>query len=134
MASTNFSEFMERTRRASERVRQLQDHVDAMHRDVEKSNRRLGEDLAEERRSGRQGRAWQVLQQRIDMNRTTERDVYSGVDKSPEAREVRAVMVKNNIMLQHASRDVGDEDNPLAQSRGRMEEALRRLRDLQPPR
>lgn len=45
--------------------------------------------MAEERRSGRAGREWQVLQQRIDLGQTTFLDIVSGVDQSEEARAVR---------------------------------------------
>lgn len=45
--------------------------------------------IAEERRSGRSGRDWQVIQQRIDFGQTTFEDVVSGVDQSDEARAVR---------------------------------------------
>lgn len=45
--------------------------------------------MAEERRSGRAGRDWQVVQQRIDLGQTTFEDVVSGVDQSDEATAAR---------------------------------------------
>ena len=45
--------------------------------------------IEEERRSGRAGRDWQVLQQRIDLGQTTFQDVVSGVDQSDEAKAAR---------------------------------------------
>ncbi len=45
---------------------------------------------AAKRRNGDEGRDWQVLQQRIDMNKTTMSDILTGVDVTEEARRVRA--------------------------------------------
>ena len=53
--------------------------------------------LADKRRDGDYGRDWQVLQQRVDMNRTTLEDILSGVDKSNEARAVRTIIERDVI-------------------------------------
>lgn len=50
------------------------------------------EQLAAERREGKHGRDWQVLQQRIDLKQTTFVDVISGVDTSEEAKRVRKIL------------------------------------------
>ena len=52
------------------------------HKDTDK-------ELASKRRSGEEGRDWQVLQQRIDMKQTTMSDILAGMDTSEEARRVR---------------------------------------------
>lgn len=46
-------------------------------------------ELASKRCSGEEGRDWQTLQRRIDMNITTMSDILTGVDTSEEARRVR---------------------------------------------
>lgn len=50
------------------------------------------EGLAEERRAGRAGHDWQVLQQRIDLRETTLDDIVGGLDQSDEAVAVRKEM------------------------------------------
>ncbi|AYF97748.1 hypothetical protein [Protaetiibacter intestinalis] len=49
-------------------------------------------EVEEARRSGSEGRDWQVLQQRIDMRETTLDDIVGGIDQSDEAVAVRAKM------------------------------------------
>ena len=49
-------------------------------------------DLEEDRRAGRAGRDWQVLQQRIDLRETTLDDIVGGLDLSDEAEAVRKEM------------------------------------------
>ena len=63
--------------------------VEAEGRDFAAKNADSQIEAAENRRSGKDGSDWQALQQRIDMNQTTFRDVIAGVDKSPEATAVR---------------------------------------------
>jgi hypothetical protein len=55
------------------------------------------EQFAEERREGKHGRDWQVLQQRIDLKQTTVVDVFSGVDLSEEAQRVRKVLGEEKL-------------------------------------
>ncbi|QGQ19852.1 hypothetical protein GC089_12275 [Cellulomonas sp. JZ18] len=50
---------------------------------------RADEERAQAARSGALGREWQVVQQRVDLGRTTLADVFSGVDTSPQARALR---------------------------------------------
>ena len=63
--------------------------VEAEGRDFAAKNADAQTEAAENRRSGKDGSDWQTLQQRIDMNQTTFRDVIAGVDKSQEATAVR---------------------------------------------
>ncbi|KAB7788992.1 hypothetical protein [Bifidobacterium leontopitheci] len=95
MSSASFEAFMEHLRQANDSVSKMRTEVAQIKDEVEKDNERISSQLEERRRSGKSGKAWQILQQRIDMKQTTEDDIMSGVDKSPEAREVRTVMVKN---------------------------------------
>lgn len=59
------------------------------------------------RRAGEMGQAWQVLQSRIDLGRTCENDIFGGIDKSPEAREVRATLVSNLVKMQTEAEQLG---------------------------
>ncbi|UOE43951.1 hypothetical protein [Agromyces larvae] len=56
------------------------------------ADRERDDAAAAARRNGEHGRDWQVLQQRIDLSRTTLADIVNGVDDSDEARQVRRVM------------------------------------------
>lgn len=67
--------------------------------------------MEERRRKGESGKAWQILQQRIDMRQTAENDIISGIDKSPEARGVRAGMVKTMRKLKQAMEEARHDDN-----------------------
>jgi len=58
------------------------------------ANRDKDDELAAARRRGEEGRDWQIVQQRIDLGRTTLSDVMSGVDLSDEARAVRVQLQK----------------------------------------
>jgi hypothetical protein len=49
-------------------------------------------ELEKARRNGEHGREWQAVQQSIDLGKTTLEDVISGVDPSPEAKALRAMM------------------------------------------
>ena len=63
------------------------------------------------RRKGESGKAWQILQQRIDKRQTTENNTISEIDKSPEVREVRAGMVKTMRKLKQAVEEARHDDN-----------------------
>lgn len=76
-----------------------------------KENARISSQLENRRRKGESGKAWQILQQRIDKRQTTENDTISGIDKSPEAREVRAGMVKTMRKLKQAMEEARRDDN-----------------------
>lgn len=94
MTDGSFEDFM---RSMDEFSAQLDQAKADFERTKAKLDAQLGEErenLAQRRRNGECGADWQVLQQRIDMRQTTERDIISGVDKSKEARAVRAQMTK----------------------------------------
>lgn len=76
-----------------------------------KENARISSQLENRRRKGESGKAWQILQQRIDKRQTTENDTISGIDKSPEAREVRPGMVKTMRKLKQAVEEARHDDN-----------------------
>lgn len=80
-------------------------------RETDKENARISSQLEDRRRKGESGKAWQILQQRIDMRQTTENDTISGIDTSPEAREVRAGMVKTMRKLKQAVEEARHDDN-----------------------
>jgi len=56
--------------------------------------RKTDDELAAKRRHGDEGRDWQVVQQQIDLGKTTLSDVITGVDLSREARAIRERMQK----------------------------------------
>ena len=78
---------------------------------------------------GECGRAWQVLQQRIDMGKTCEEDILAGIDKSPEAREVRGYLAQNMSYVRDSVEDADDEDNEAAQARVALDKGMTRLRE-----
>ena len=132
-ASEGFTRFMEQLRQANDQLGRLNADIDRIHDEVRKANEKASGELERKRRSGELGRAWQVLQQRIDMRQTTERDIYSGVDKSNEAREVRALMAENARKLKQGMRKAADDDpdGDIAQGMRRLDEVRSRLDELQ---
>lgn len=72
-------------------------------------------DLEKERRAGLHGRDWQVLQERIDMKRTTESDVLSGLDHSPEAEAVRRQAEKGLIPAREIALEYIEKDDQTGQ-------------------
>ena len=86
-------------------------------------------ELENKRRKGECGRAWQVLQQRIDMGKTCEEDILAGIDKSPEAREVRGYLAQNMSYVRDSVEDADDEDNEAAQARVALDKGMTRLRE-----
>ena len=105
----------------------------AMQSELARERHRVDELIAieERRRKGDNGRAWQVLQQRIDMGETCESDILSGIDKSPEAREVRGYAGKLAGYMRDYVEDVDDPDNEAAQGRVKLDEQMKRLHDLE---
>ena len=71
----------------------------------------------------------QVLQQRIDMGKTCEEDILAGIDKSPEAREVRGYLAQNMSYVRDSVEDADDEDNEAAQARVALDKGMTRLRE-----
>ena len=79
-----------------------------------KENARISSQLENRRRKGESGKAWQILQQRIDMRQAAENDTISVIDKSPEARGARAGVVKAMRKLRQAmgeARHGGDSES-----------------------
>ena len=93
-----------------------------------KENARISSQLENRRRKGESGKAWQILQQRIDMRQTTENDNISGIDKSSEARGVRAGMAKTIGKLKQAMEEARhDDDSELGAELRKMDELNERL-------
>ena len=72
-----------------------------------------------------------MLQQRIDMGETCESDILSGIDKSPEAREVRGYAGKLAGDMRDNVEDGDDPDNEAAQGRVKLDEQMKRLHVLE---
>lgn len=81
-------------RAATEEIRGQTRDVEAEFEAEKEKSRDEDDALAEARRKGQHGRDWQLVQQKIDMGRTTMDDVVSGVDLSDEARAIRREMQK----------------------------------------
>ncbi|MDR0951203.1 MAG: hypothetical protein LBM13_06230 [Candidatus Ancillula sp.] len=62
-------------------------------------NKDYYEQLRRDRINGKYGVQWQKLQNRIDMGQTSQRDIFSGEDKSIEAQKVREYRDKNFLSL-----------------------------------
>lgn len=131
MASQAFEAAMEQLNQDQAHLDSIRSEVSAIKEHVEKQNERLSELLAERRRKGQSGKAWQVLQQRIDMRQTTESDIISGIDKSAEAREVRAMMRKTmSDLKQGMNAAKADGKSELGAMLRDLDEASARLRSL----
>jgi hypothetical protein len=87
-----------------------------------------------ERRSGEHGRDWQTLQQRIDMGKTTEQDITSGVDHSPEAVAVRRVLGASLSQGRAMFADMVDKEEgefaELQRAQAELARTMERLREL----
>lgn len=88
---------------------------------------KVNEEQATKRRSGELGHAWQVLQQRIDMKQTCENDIFGGIDKSPEAREVRQTLAENVMKFKRSMAQ--DPDNEAAEAVDELHETIEALRE-----
>jgi hypothetical protein len=56
---------------------------------VRKELDKVNRGVEQQRREGKLGPEWRILQQRIDLNQTTFHDIMTGMDRSREARAVR---------------------------------------------
>lgn len=64
------------------------------------------------------------------MRQTTENDIVSGIGKSPEAREVRAGMVKTLRKLKQAMEETRHDDNSeLGAELRKMDELIERINE-----
>lgn len=95
MTSTEFEAFMQQLEQAQKGLAQARKELDELHANNEPRLNEHHEEVVKARRAGQMGKAWQTLQSRIDLGKTCEMDIFNGIDKSPEAREVRADLVRN---------------------------------------
>lgn len=105
MCDTSFSRLVRCGNALLKDIANKQKEIDEKRVQVEAMRAEQSERLATLRRNGECGRAWQVLQQRIDLGETTERDVYSGADDSPEAQQARKEMQSRIVELKRRLQD-----------------------------
>lgn len=129
MEDAQFEAFMRQLDQLSARRKTMQTKLAERKRQIAEKNAKQREDIERRRRNGEDGRAWQVLQQRIDMGKTCERDILCGIDKSPEAREVRGYISKFAGYARDYVEDTDDPDNEAAQARTVLDKELERLHD-----
>lgn len=131
MGNVDIEIFMQRLDAISARRKAMQSELVRERHRVDELIAERRKNIEERRRKGDNGRAWQVLQQRIDMGETCESDILSGIDKSPEAREVRGYAGKLAGYMRDYVEDVDDPDNEAAQGRVKLDEQMKRLHDLE---
>lgn len=129
MEDAQFEAFMRQLDQLSARRKTMQTKLAERKRQIAEKNAKQREDIERRRRNGENGRAWQVLQQRIDMGKTCEQDILCGIDKSPEAREVRGYISKFAGYARDYVEDTDDPENEAAQARTVLDEQLERLHD-----
>jgi len=129
MEDAQFEAFMRQLDQLSARRKTMQTKLAERKRQIAEKNAKQREDIERRRRNGEDGRAWQVLQQRIDMGKTCEQDILCGIDKSPEAREVRGYISKFAGYARDYVEDTDDPDNEAAQARTVLDKELERLHD-----
>lgn len=112
-------------------LREQRRQFEEQKRDIDREMAERSEERAQQRRAGECGRAWQVLQQRIDMGKTTERDIVYGFDKSPEAREVRDTAAKNMAIYRKKMLADDDPDSPLVIARDQLAEEQAKLHRME---
>ncbi|WP_010205903.1 hypothetical protein [Salinibacterium sp. PAMC 21357] len=102
-------------------------------REREESEEASG-DIESERRNGDHGKAWQVLQSRIDMSQTTVSDIISGVDHSTEAREVRKQIGQSLAVARELFREGLEEDDSefqrVQEAQDQLAKTVAQLREL----
>jgi len=110
----------------AEDMEEIRSFVDTLRQDTDEARQRVEAlksarsaqetELAEARRAGRHGRDWQVLQQRIDMRRTTVDDIMNGLDHSSEARHVRQTLSGNLTRVREEYEGLANQpDGPLSE-------------------
>lgn len=129
MGNADFEAFMQRLGTLSTRRKDMQSTLAEQKRRIDEQLAERRKQVEERRRAGKDGRAWQVLQQRIDMGKTCENDILAGIDKSPEAREVRGYFGKLAGRMRDYVEDVDDSDNEAAQQRVKLDEQMRLLHE-----
>jgi hypothetical protein len=92
------------------------------------------EGLEKERRDGVHGSDWKVLQQRIDMKRTTESDIVNGIDHSEEARAVRKQigrgLVSGRALMQEELHENEEQLDDLRRAQAQLALTMQRLSEL----
>ncbi|ETY72286.1 hypothetical protein [Bifidobacterium moukalabense] len=131
MENVDIETFMQRLDEISTRRKAMQSKLAREKHRVDELVAERRKRIEERRRKGDNGRAWQVLQQRIDMGETCESDIFSGIDKSPEAREVRGYTSKLAGYMRDYVEDADDQDNEAAQGRVKLDEQMKHLHELE---
>lgn len=131
MGSPEFEAFMKQMDGLSQQIKAQRAKFEQEKARVDKMIKEKTEDIESKRRNGEYGHAWQVLQQRIDMGKTCENDIYAGIDKSPEAREVRGYLEKSMGLVRDRLEDVDDPDNDAAHDRMDLDESVRKLHEFE---
>jgi hypothetical protein len=92
------------------------------------------EGVEKERRDGVHGSDWKVLQQRIDMKRTTESDIVNGIDHSEEARSVRKQigrgLVKGRDLMHEELEENDDQFDDLRRAQEHLAQTIQRLSEI----
>ena len=127
MGNVDIEIFMQRLDAISARRKAMQSELARERHRVDELIAERRKNIEERRRKGDNGRAWQG----IDMGETCESDILSGIDKSPEAREVRGYAGKLAGYMRDYVEDVDDPDNEAAQGRVKLDEQMKRLHDLE---
>lgn len=89
MVGDEIADALAEIRAVTAQVRQATDESRAALAQQKKDDAPVEAAMEKERRAGTHGRDWQILQERIDMKRTTLDDILMGVDHSAEAEAVR---------------------------------------------
>ena len=129
MTSAEFEAFMNQMDSLSARLDKQRAKFEKEKVQIDEKIAEKTKELENKRRKGECGRAWQVLQQRIDMGKTCEEDILAGIDKSPEAREVRGYLAQNMSYVRDSVEEADDEDNEAAQARVALDKGMTRLRE-----
>lgn len=111
MASSEFEAFMEQIRNAETELAKARENLERVREENRPRLQRHHEQIVKARRAGEMGTAWQVLQSRIDLGKTCESDIFNGIDKSPEACEVRADLVRKMTRLRDDLDALDSEDD-----------------------
>ncbi|PAU68907.1 hypothetical protein [Bifidobacterium criceti] len=127
MASVEFEAFMQQIEQAQQELKQARTELDKLHADNQPRLAEHHEEVVKARRAGQMGKAWQTLQSRIDLGKTCEMDIFNGIDKSPEAREVRADLIKNMTKI----RDEIDAMDPEEETKQHYRQAMESMAKLQ---
>ena len=126
MVSNEFTDALEEIRSYTAQVRKATEDVKAEAAAERAKRAESEEQIEKERRAGTHGRDWQVLQERIDLKRTTASDVLSGLDHSPEAEAVRRAAQKGLVEGREVGLAAIEENN----DNGQLEDLKRAQADL----